>query len=469
MYLGLYPVTTTTVTTHIIVTTNLLTLTNVELESYIETELANNPALEMDESRLCPRCGRRVEKPPCPHCMQELLAGAVSRVETGTRPRETQSGDYGSDDYDPMERLVQPVRLADHVLDQLRPQLDRTSFPVAAYLVEALDSRGFLTVTLEQAAHALDLSVDVVERVLAMMQLMDPVGVGSRNPRECLLRQLEALPDTAGVSLLRPVAHRILDEYWEEFLHARWAEIPLPADEVLEAVELIRSNLTPYPALADWEQGAARQQCPADPSHYSRPDMAIYYDGDGRLAVEIFSIRSSWLHLSPSFRQMLQSANGNRQDSWVEMAESARLLIKCLGQRQQTLQRAVEWLITYQDRAIREGDAFMQELTRTQLAHEIGVHEATVSRAIMGKTAAMPDGRIVPLSHFFESGMSIKETIRQMISEEDKPLSDSAIAKRLKILGQPIARRTVAKYRNMLGILPVHLRVRQRTTMQVAV
>jgi RNA polymerase sigma-54 factor len=122
----------------------------------------------------------------------------------------------------------------------------------------------------------------------------------------------------------------------------------------------------------------------------------------------------------------------------------------------------VESLVSYQEQAIRHGDALMLPLTRTQLAQTLNVHEATVSRAIMGKTAALPDGRIVPLSHFFESGKSTKEMIRQMIAEEEEPLSDSAIAAKLKEIGQPIARRTVAKYRNMLGILPVHLRSRQK-------
>jgi RNA polymerase sigma-54 factor len=127
----------------------------------------------------------------------------------------------------------------------------------------------------------------------------------------------------------------------------------------------------------------------------------------------------------------------------------------------------VEKLVNYQEKAIRLGDEFMLNLTRTQLARELGVHEATVSRAIMGKTAALPDGRIVPLSHFFESGKSTKELIRQMIDEEDQPLSDSDIATRLKKIGHPIARRTVAKYRNMLGILPVHLRARKESVARI--
>jgi RNA polymerase sigma-54 factor len=459
MYFGLYPVTTTTVTTHIIVTTNLLTLTNVELEEQVEAELAENPALEMVESLRCPRCGALIERPPCIHCMRELLAGSVVNVETGYRP---ESGPP-SEDYDPMARVAQPIRLADHVLSQLRPLLDAEDLPIASYLAESLDERGFLTATVGLAAEELGVPPGRVEAVLDKLQRVDPVGVGSRTPQECLLRQLEMLPtDTEGVDLLRPVAHRILGEYWESFLHARWDDIPIPAQQRAAAANFIRANLTPYPALASWESGSMSELGPSPPTVYTRPDMAIYLDGEGSLAVEIFSLQSRWLRLSPSFREMIRTANGDCQESWREMAERARLFIKCLGQRQQTLRRAVEALVSFQDRALREGDEYIQPLTRTQLAGMLDVHEATVSRAVMGKTAALPDGRIVPLSHFFESGKSTKELIRQMISDESEPLSDSAIASRLEAAGHPIARRTVAKYRNMLGILPVHLRARQR-------
>jgi RNA polymerase sigma-54 factor len=466
MYLGLYPVTTTTVTTHIIVTTNLLTLNNVELEEQVEAELAENPALERVDSQRCPRCGALVERPPCPHCMKELLAGHMHHVETS--PRQSSSEGSWDDDYDPMQALAQPTRLADHILSQLGPQLEPSTIPIALYLAESLNERGFLAVPVEQVAWALQVTEAEVDEVLRKLQLVDPVGVGSRDPQECLLRQLEALAedhqpdDGADFEEVCQVARRILEEFWDIFLHARWHEIPLPPHQVSAAVAYIRANLTPYPALADWEGELARRQGPAEPTIYTRPDMAIYFDGDGNLAVEIFSIRSNWLRISPSFREMMSLSNGNCQETWAEMAERARLFIKCLGQRHQTLRRAVELLVSYQEQAIRHGDGFMLPLTRTQLAQKLEVHEATVSRAIMGKTAALPDGRIVPLSHFFESGKSTKEMIRQMVADEDEPLSDSAIAARLKDIGHPIARRTVAKYRNMLGILPVHLRVRQR-------
>jgi RNA polymerase sigma-54 factor len=466
MYLGLYPVTTTTVTTHIIVTTNLLTLNNVELEEQVEAELAENPALERVDSQRCPRCGAIVERPPCPHCMKELLAGHMLHVESS--PRQRSSEGSWDDDFDPMQALAQPTRLADHILSQLSPQMEPTAIPIALYLAESLDERGFLVVPVEQVASALQVTTVEVEAVLRRLQLVDPVGVGSRNPQECLLRQLEALADDgqmgegADAGELCEVAHRILAEFWDTFLHARWTEIPMPPHQTTAAVAFIRANLTPYPALAGWEGELSRRQGPAAPTVYTRPDMAIYLDGDGNLAVEIFSIRSNWLRISPSFREMMRLANGSCQETWAEMAERARLFIKCLGQRHQTLRRAVESLVSYQEQAIRHGDTFMLPLTRTQLAQTLDVHEATVSRAIMGKTTALPDGRIVPLSHFFESGKSTKEIIRQMIAEEDEPLSDSTIATRLKEKGQPIARRTVAKYRNMLGILPVHLRARQK-------
>ena len=465
MQLRIVPITEATVTTHIIVTTNLLTLTNTELEATIETELAENPALEMEEALRCPRCSAVMEKPPCMSCLQELLAGRFVNVETGYRP--VSGGRIAEDDFDPMMRVAQPRRLADHVLSQLRPQLASSEMAVASFLAESLDENGFLSVTLKTAAQAMGVEFPVVEKVLLSMQKVDPVGVGSRTKQECLLRQLEVLLERddaqqPAASAICAVAHRLIDQHWDAFLHGRWDEIPLTEHQVTAAVNYIRCNLTPYPALANWEGAASRKQSPAEPTIYSRPDMAVYVDGEGKLSVEIFSVGARWLRLSPSFRQMIkQQRDALPHDEWVAMAERARLFIKCLGQRQQTLRRAVEALICYQENALLHGDAYIRPLTRTQLAKELNVHEATISRAVMGKTIALPDGRILPLSHFFESGKSTKELIRQIIADEQDPLSDSDIATRLKQIGHPIARRTVAKYRNMLGILPVHLRARQ--------
>ncbi len=462
MHFGLYPVTATTVTTHIIVTTHLLTLTSAELEAEVQAELAENPALEMVDGQRCHRCGAPVETPPCPQCVRELLAGTVINVDSGYRPagRVNRSG---SDGYDPLMGVVQPVRLADHIMRQLEPMLEPSDVPIASYLAESIGERGFLGVTVAQVAAELRVAQPVVERVLRQLQQVDPVGVGSRGPQECLLRQLEALSPTGPeVSELRLIGLRLLSEFWDHFLHARWSEIPIAARDLSAAVAFIRANLTPYPAMAGWEDELARRRGPASPTVYTRPDMVIHIDVHGALAVEVFAISSRWLRLSPSFKQMIRGANGKGQDSWREMAERAELFIKCLRQRQGTLRRAVEALVTYQERAIREGDEHIRPLTRTQLAEMLDVHEATVSRAMSGKTAALPDGRIVPLSHFFECGKSIKELIRQMIANEDQPLNDSAIEAKLRVMGRPIARRTVAKYRNMLDILPAHLRARQK-------
>jgi RNA polymerase sigma-54 factor len=462
MHFGLYPVTTTTVTTHIIVTTHLLTLTNVELEAEVQAELAENPALEMVDGQRCHRCGAPVETPPCPQCVRELLAGTIINVDSGHRP-QGKADRFGSDGIDPLLGVVQPVRLADHIMRQLQPMLEPSDVPIAAYLAESIGELGFLGVTVAQVAAALGVAQPVVERVLRQLQQVDPVGVGSRGPQECLLRQLEGLsPTVPKVSVLRPIALRLLSEFWDHFLHARWSGVPIAARQISAAVAFIRANLTPYPAMAAWEDELARRRGPAAPTVYTRPDMVIYIDAYGALAVEIFAISPRWLRLSPSFKQMIRGANGKGQESWAEMAERAELFIKCLRQRQGTLRRAVEALVIYQERAMREGDEHVRPLTRTQLAQMLDVHEATVSRAVNGKTAALPDGRIVPLSHFFEFGKSIKELIRQMIANEDLPLNDRAIEAQLRVMGRPIARRTVAKYRNMLGILPAHLRARQR-------
>ena len=243
------------------------------------------------------------------------------------------------------------------VLEQLRPLLDPMDVPIATYLAESLDERGLLMVSVEEAATELGTSAERVESVLFDLQQVDPVGVGSRGPQECLLRQLEALPaDVDGVNFLRPVAQRMLADHWDSFLHARWEDIPIPAQQRSAALAFIRANLTPYPALAGWEGELVRQKGPSSPTVFSRPDMVIYEDSEGELAVEIFSMRPQWLKVSPSFKEMIRTANGSGDESWRELVERARLFIKCIGQRQQTLYRAVEALVNFEEKALREGD-----------------------------------------------------------------------------------------------------------------
>ena len=138
--------------------------------------------------------------------------------------------------------------------------------------------------------------------------------------------------------------------------------------------------------------------------------------------------------------------------------EQANLLIKCIQQRNNTIQRMMTFLAVLQREFILKGDQFLHPITRAQVADELDVHESTISRAVSGKTIELPSGRIIPMERLFDRSLPIRAVIRQIVKSEKETLTDTQIATQLAQHGHRIARRTVAKYRSMEGILPAHLR-----------
>jgi len=141
-----------------------------------------------------------------------------------------------------------------------------------------------------------------------------------------------------------------------------------------------------------------------------------------------------------------------------EDLEKATLFIKCLQQRNNTMQKLLEKIIAFQKEFIKSGDKYMKPLTRAEVAKELNVHESTISRAVANKSLKLPNGEVIPLSKFFERNLNIRAVIHEIISQESKPLSDAQIQQLLNQRGIKIARRTVAKYRSLDGYLPAHLR-----------
>jgi RNA polymerase sigma-54 factor len=179
---------------------------------------------------------------------------------------------------------------------------------------------------------------------------------------------------------------------------------------------------------------------------------------DGPLMVEIFSSISGWLRVNPLFKQAMAQADDNQTDEWSEHLEKANLFVKCIQQRNNTMQRMMALLASQQCTFILEGARHLIPMTRAQIAEEIGVHESTISRAVANKSVAMPDGRIIPLAKFFDRSLSVRDRIKEIVENETKALTDDEIASLLHEEGIKIARRTVAKYRAVEGILPARLR-----------
>lgn len=228
---------------------------------------------------------------------------------------------------------------------------------------------------------------------------------------------------------------------------------------VKEAAAFIHDNLNPYPARAYW--GSGRQPQAGDANVYHTPDVMISRNpsiNEGPLMVEIFSSISGWLRVNPLFRQAMPEANEEQSDEWTEHLEKANLFVKCIQQRNNTMQRLMGLLVSQQSGFILEGARFLIPMTRAQIAEEIGVHESTISRAVANKSVAMPNGRIIPLAKFFDRSLSVRDRIKEIVENESKPLTDDMIASLLQEEGIKIARRTVAKYRAVEGILPARLR-----------
>ncbi len=166
------------------------------------------------------------------------------------------------------------------------------------------------------------------------------------------------------------------------------------------------------------------------------------------------------LRVNPLFREALQEAPTEKSELWQADLEQATLLVKCLQQRNHTIVRLMQTLVVIQRDFILNGDAYLRPITRADLADELEVHESTMSRAVSDKAVQLPNRRIVPLSMFFDRSLHVRTALKQLIDQETYTLSDSQIASLLSGMGYSVARRTVAKYRSIEGILPAHLRNR---------
>ena len=452
-------------TAHLAQTMSFLQLSTAELETTLLNELNANPALELVEELRCPGCGKRLVQRPCPTC-------AAPRGDDGPvvylAPRERpfyQSAESADDRAERLEPHT-PMALEEYILRQIAPALSKAERPIAAYLLARLDDDGLIPETTAEVAGYLNVALASVERVLGLIQRADPAGVGARTPSEALLIQLDALADAnAAPAELLALARTIITAHFDLLARhdcARLArQLRLTSTCAAAACQFIQRNLTPYPGRAFW--GDAWSQ-PSQPTYHD-PDVNIALLNrapGGPLMVEVFAPLSGWLRVNPALKAALavsdaSLANGDRE-KWSQAVERAGLITKCLQQRNHTMRRLMEIIAIRQRGFILGGDGDLHPLTRSQVAQALGVHESTISRAVSGKSVALPSGRIVPLAKFFDRSLCVRDRVRTIVEAEPRPLTDDEIAVRLAEDGVHVARRTVAKYRNMLGILPAHLR-----------
>ena len=344
--------------------------------------------------------------------------------------------------------------LTDHLLWQLEmSDLDEEEFQVCQAIVGNLDPDGYLRAATEEVAAMGDWQPLQVERCIGIVQQLDPPGVAARDLRECLFLQLEQL----GVQDQLPGV--IVCRYLDELTAHRFREIARATattlEEVSAAVSVIRT-LNPRPG----------QAYSSDSPRYIVPDVFVHKDGDAYV-VTVNDDGLPKLRVSRTYRRMLRKGAGlpkDASDYLHEKLRSALWLIRSYGQRQQTIRKVAESIVARQRAFLEHGVSALRPMVLRDVAEDIGMHESTVSRVVNGKYMHTPQG-IFEMRFFFHSGLghasgsevssvAVKDRIRRLVEEEDprRPLSDAAIAKQLGEGGLRIARRTVAKYREELGI-----------------
>ena len=451
-------------TAHLAQTMTLLSLTAEELRQQIDHELASNPALELVEERRCPTCHRVLPpRGPCPVCSQpanctseEPVVFISPRDDFYTGSASTQGGEDEMED--PFSSSVE--ELPAYVLRQIAPDLQPQDRKIAAYLLSHLNEDGFLTIQLVEVAIYYRIPISRVEAVQRIIQRADPIGVGSINTRQALLVQLDVLSDSHPVPDL---ARRIITESMDLLSRRQYTELArvlkVPLRQIQTSVKFISENLNPFPGRSHW--GDLRQPAANNVQVYQKPDIIIGFQNDDpqkNLYVEIIMPLAGTLRINPLFKSSIRQASDEKKEAWRTDLERASLFVKCIQQRNHTMQRLMQRVVSLQKDFILHGEKYMKPVTRASLSHELDVHESTISRAVASKTVQLPNRKIVPLSEFFDRSLNVRSILKDIIIQETHPLSDTELVEILQEKGFSVARRTVAKYRSMEGILPAHLR-----------
>jgi RNA polymerase sigma-54 factor len=457
-----------------IMLSTLLQLPQLRLEQRIKAELEENPILELEdeieEIRLDQEKedsddeGDSVEESP-EDALDEM---SEEEVDWDEILNDEDSFEYSAPKDPNDEHYEAPVvhhaTMAEHLLEQLMVQpLSAIEFDIATYLIYNIREDGYLDpeLTTEFVADKFGVEEETVEKILKKIHHLEPLGVGARNLRECLLIQLEE-KDSPEAEL----ATRILKESYDDFVNKRFERLTshfgCSPEEIKEAMNLI-STLNPKPGEGITDQS----------HNYITPDF-IVEKVDDEFVITLNEWNIPQLRISNTYKNMLQDKKNKppreTQKFIRQKIESAKWFINSIQQRRITMMKVMEAIVQKQKMFFEKGPEFLQPMVMKEIAEIIGMDISTVSRVVNGKYVQTSFG-VFELRSFFtermetESGeavsnQKIKNALKDIINEEDKrkPLSDEALSKELKKRGFSVARRTVTKYREQLEIPVARLR-----------
>ena len=358
------------------------------------------------------------------------------------------------------DSLVAGTSLQEMLLEQVRESsLAQEQWPIAEMLIGNIDEYGYLKATLEELTLSTGVAADKILEVLRVIQSFDPPGVGARDLRECLMLQLERK------SQQESLEYRIIRDYMEALGKRRIPEIARGTGRTVEEVQESLAK------IAHLEPRPGRAFLP-DTDQFVSPEVFVTKVGDD-FTVTTNNDNVPHLRISNVYKDLMAQGENNAEvKNYIrEKIRAGKFLIKSLHQRQQTIGNIGREIVKRQREFMEKGVAFLKPMTMAQVAEVVGVHETTVSRAVSGKYIETPQG-IFEMKFFFTAGLqttaggeavsntSVKDMIAEIFKNENtaKPLSDQEVVKMLTEKGINIARRTVAKYRDELGILPSNLR-----------
>ncbi|HTI64854.1 MAG TPA: RNA polymerase factor sigma-54 [Gemmatimonadaceae bacterium] len=461
---------------------DLLYMPLLDLQQHLKQELLNNPFLDMvepeEEEEETEEEAAEAEAPTEEKSSndeidwEEIL---LDGFDAGGRREEHEEREY----YEPV--TVDTRDLSDHLLDQItlldltpRQQFLADEFVgninEDGYIACALDDlRNAVNDTVIKAAESVErdtedlplYTLDEIDEMLRIIQSLDPPGVGARDLRECLMLQLRE------AGLEQSVPYRLVRDCFDELINHRWSEISkrfgISPGDVQKAADEIK-KLDPKPGLVYSDSS----------DNYIIPDL-IVEKIDGKYHVFLNDANLPRLKLSRAYQEIARDKKkfeGESKEFISNKLNSANWMIQAIEQRRQTMLKVMNYIVDRQRDFFERGVQYLKPLTLREVAEVINMHESTVSRVTNEKFVQTPRG-VLPLKFFFSSGLSttagedvsargIKAQIEKLVSDEDPrhPLTDQAIVNILKESGVQIARRTVAKYRDQLGVLSARMRKR---------
>jgi RNA polymerase sigma-54 factor len=452
----------------------LLQLSRLELQQAVREELEVNPALE-EVAEGSPEAQAETEGESSPPVAESDRSDApesappkelIDRIDwnyyfgdtapaSGSRGERDREEEDGRPYYENL--LTRMPSLAEYLQVQINlSYVDPSVIEIAPYLIGNIDENGYLKVSAEETAEALEKPLEEVERAIAKIQTLDPAGVGARDLRECLLIQAREKGEEFSLPL------KILTDHFDLFTRGDVAGV---ARRLKISREVVREAFQKLVTL--WPKPG--REFSGDDVHYITPDAYVFRT-DNQWVITLNEDGQPRLRLSSYYRDLLSAGDrlGKEDKEFLKQKiNSALWFIKSIQQRQRTIYKVVESIMKLQLEFLESGPKNLKPLTLRDVAEDISMHESTVSRVTSGKYVYTPHG-IFELKFFFNSGLnrdggeediaskSVKEKILEIIRSEgeEKPLSDQDLVRILRNQGIRIARRTVTKYRQAMGLLP---------------